>query len=358
MKPDPIRTRSKSRYALVWGRIVLALALTALSIAVQADAVDDYVRSEMQRQHIPGLSLAVVKDGKVIKAAGYGIAVQEPNVVATPTTVYRIGSLSKQFIASAVMLLKADGKLRLEDTIDVYLKDAPAAWKPITIHQLLTHTSGLVREAPAFNARKLQPDIDVIHSAYDLPLVFAPGSKWQYSNVGYFILAEIIHRVTGKAWGDYMAERIFRPVGMAATDVTTTHAPVKNRAEGYAWQTDHWAKAPPITTLRPSGAFLSTVLDLAKWDAALYGDSVLKAADREQMWQPVRLTDGSTHGYGYGWGVGKSGGHALISHGGAGWGFISQFDRFVDDRLSVIILTNIDAADTGAIAARVAKFYF
>src|SRR4030095_2325722 len=174
--------------------------LFATAVGAQTDKVDEYVKAEIQRQRIPGASIAVMKEGKVIKAQGYGLANVELNVPATPETVYKIGSLSKQLIASGIMLLVQEGKLSLDDKISKFLDGTPDTWKEITVRHLLTHTSGIVREAPGFDPLKIQNDADVIKTAYPLPLRFAPGEKWEYCNVGYFTLAEIIRKVTGKAW--------------------------------------------------------------------------------------------------------------------------------------------------------------
>ena len=166
----------------------------------------------MERQHLPGLSLIVIKDQKIVKSEGYGLANVELNVPATPQTVYKIGSVSKQFIAAGVMLLVNDGKVGLDDPVSKYLEGTPQSWSTITVRHLLTHTSGIVREAPGFDPLKVQADADVIKTAYDLPLRFTPGEKWEYCNVGYFSLAEIIRKVSGKPWGDFLNDRLFAPL--------------------------------------------------------------------------------------------------------------------------------------------------
>src|SRR5882724_2012730 len=198
----------------------LVLLLIA-TVPVRADKIDDYVKAEMQKQHIPGLSLAVVRDGKIIKVEGYGLANVELNGPARPETVYKIGSASKQLIAAGIMILIQDGKLSLDDKISKFLEGTPDTWKEITIRHLLTHTSGLVREAPGFDPLKIQDDADVIRTAYPLSLRFAPGEKWEYCNLGYFALAEIIRKVSGKPWADYLKARLFSPLDMNATRTTT-----------------------------------------------------------------------------------------------------------------------------------------
>ncbi len=328
-----------------------------VTIAVRADKVDDYVKAEMQRQHTPGLSLAVIRDGKIIKVEGYGLANVELNVPARPETVYKIGSVSKQFIATGIMLLIEEGRISLDDKISKFLEGTPDAWKEITVRHLLTHTSGIVREAPGFDPLKFQNDADVITTAYPLPLRFAPGEKWEYCNVGYFTLAEIIRKVTGEPWSQFLNQRVFRPLEMNATRPTSMTELVPNRANGYVWKDSKLQNAAILFTLRPSGAFLSSVLDLAKWDAALYTDRILKQSVRDQMWAPVKLNNGTSHPYGFGWMLDPVGGHVQVHHGGSLPGFRAETARFVDDKLTVVILTNGDSARPGSIAVGVAALY-
>jgi len=335
--------------------LVLLLWFVVPGLAV-ADRTDDYVKAEMARQKIPGLSLVVLKAGKTIKAAGYGVEDLKAGTPATPDTVYKIGSVSKQFIATGIMLLAQGGKLRVDDPVSKYIEETPASWSGITIRHLLTHTSGIVREAPAFDPFKVQPDIDIIRSAFPLPLRFAPGTKYEYCNVGYFTLAEIIHRVSGKPWPDYLREKVFAPAKMRVTWPTNTTRALPHRALGYT-DNDNLHEAPKWTTLRPSGAFLSTVLDLAKWDVRLDTDKVLKAATKQQMWTPVTLNDGSTYPYGFGWGLEPLKGHKRIRHGGSLPGFISEYARFPDDRLTVIVLMNTDDANVRGLGEGVAGLY-
>jgi D-alanyl-D-alanine carboxypeptidase len=331
--------------------------LLVATVGAQADKVDDYVKAEMQRQHIPGTSIAVLKDGKIIKAEGYGLANVELNVPARPETVYKIGSVSKQLIATGIMILIQDGKLSLDDKISRFLEGTPDTWKEITIRHLLTHTSGIVREAPGFDPLKIQDDADVIKTAYNQPMRFAPGEKWEYCNVGYFSLAEIIRKVSGKPWGDYLSERLFTPLEMNATRTTTLTEIIQNRANGYVWRDGKLQNASTFFALRPSGAFLSSVLDLAKWDAALYTDKILKQSTLSQVWMPVKLNSGATHPYGFGWELSTVAGHKMVHHGGSLPGFRAQFMRFVDDKLTVVVLTNGDNANPNAIALGIAALY-
>ena len=347
--------------------LILVIAAAAQATAVSAqparqaaaarDTVDRFIEAEIARQHITGLSLAVVRAGKVIKAGGYGMADLEHGIKVTPETVFKIGSVSKQFLATGIMLLVQDGRLSVDDPIGKHIAGVPESWSGITVRHFLTHTSGVLREGPAFDAFKVQPDSLVIQSAFARPLEFATGSKYQYCNVCYFTLAEIIARVSGKPWDVFLDERVFRPMRMAATRTTTNTDLVPRRARGYAWRENKYINAPEFMALRPSGAFLSTVLDLALWDAALYQDRVLTKATRTAMWAPVRLTDGSTFGYGFGWQLDSLDGHWRVHHGGSLPGFRAEMARFPDDSLSVIVLTNADGANPAAIARDVARIY-
>jgi CubicO group peptidase (beta-lactamase class C family) len=161
----------------------------------------------------------------------------------------------------------------------------------------------------------------VIKTAYSLPLRFAPGEKWEYCNVGYFSLAEIIRKVSGKPWGEYLSDALFKPLEMNSTRTTTMTDLVQDRANGYGWREGKYVNAAIYLALRPSGAFLSNVLDLAKWDAALYTERVLKQPSREQMWTAVKLNGGTTYPYGFGWELDSVGGHRQIHHGGSLPGF-------------------------------------
>jgi D-alanyl-D-alanine carboxypeptidase len=254
------------------------------------------------------------------------------------------------------MLLVQEGKLGLEDPVSKHLERTPASWKSITIRHLLTHTSGIVQEAPGFDPFKIQNDADVFKTAYPLPLRFAPGTKWEYGNTGYFILAEIIRKVTGRPWVDYLSEHLFRPAAMVTTYPTNTKVTALNLAVGNT-DNEKLLEAKFWPALRPSGAFLSTVLDLAKWDAVLYSEKILSDSTRRQMWTPVTLNDGTSHPYGFGWELGSFKGRKLVHHGGGMPGFRAEFGRFVDDRLTIIFLMNLDDVDRYSILYGLAALY-
>lgn len=316
----------------------------------QQDEIDAYITKQMQSFDLPGVALAVVKDGKVIKSAGYGVANRENRTPMTADTVFKIASVSKQFIAAAIMLLAQDGRLAVDDRVSQYLEGTPSSWQSITVRHLLTHTSGLVRESPAFDPNKLQSDAAVVKAGYAVPLQFEPGARWQYSNLGYFALAEIVTRVSGRPWNEFLHERVFKPAGMLSTAATHAAAHLTNRARGYAGNDNNRA-ADDWTASRPSGGFYSTVLDLAKWDAQLYGETPLAEITRREMWTAVSLHGGASHPYGLGWHVSRIGRHRAAWHGGGLPGFSSQFIRLLDARVTIILLANGDDVDLPSIAA-------
>jgi len=332
------------------------LLIIAANTRAFADQIDTFVIAQMAKQHVPAVSIVVLKDGKPVKVKGYGTANLELDARATPGTVYQIGSVSKQFIAAAILLLNKDGKVGLDDAVSKYIEDAPLSWQGITVRHLLTHTSGLIRDTADLQS-KAQSDIEAIRGAYALPLLFKPGEKLQYSNVGYFTLAEIITRASGKPWPQFIHERIFAPLGMDATRTTTIEDLVANRANGYQWVDGKYQNAPDLPGVRPSGAFLSTVLDMARWDAALHSDTLLSSRQRELMWTPVKLNDGTPQSYGFGWEISKVGEHRLIHHAGTMPGFRADISRYVDDGVTVVVLTNAFGALPEKISGGVAALY-
>jgi D-alanyl-D-alanine carboxypeptidase len=337
------------------GVAILALLLLAPT-AARADRVDDYLRARIKEFHLPSVSLVVIKNGEIVRAQGYGLADVEGKVPAQADTVYKIGSVSKQFIATAIMLLVQDGRIALTDPVVKYIPAAPATWAPITIRHLLTHTSGIVRESPAFSPIRDEPEAHVFNAALSAPLRFVPGEKWEYSNIGYYALAEIIAVAAGTPWTNYLHERVFAPAGLATTFPTNTTRSVPNLAAGYTGN-DNAKKANPWFPFRPSGAFLSTVLELAKWDAVLDSNRILSEASRREMWSQVSLNDGKTAPYGFGWHVHVEKGKRRVRHGGGLPGFAAEYLKYVDDRLTVIVLTNGDDVDLPSVASGVAALY-
>jgi oligopeptidase B len=330
-------------------------------VAAPSDKVDDYVRAEMAKRKIPGLSLAVVKNGEIIKACGYGSANVELNAPATAETIYQSGSVGKQFTATLVMMLVEEGKIKLDVPISTYFHDAPAAWKNVTVRRMLSHTAGISDKLyDLINMRQDYTEDELYKKVASLPLDFAPGDKWNYSNPGYLLLGILVHKVTGEFYGDQLQKRIFRPLGMSTARIINEADIIMNRAAGYRLEkgelkNQEWV-APMINTTADGSLYL-TVLDMAKWDAALYTEKLLKKASLDEMWTPIRLNDGKTEKYGFGWRPDEIRGHQIIEHGGSWQGFNTHISRYVDDKLTVIALANLDGADPGDIVHAVAGLY-
>jgi CubicO group peptidase (beta-lactamase class C family) len=327
-----------------------------------ATAVREYVKAEMTRQHIPGLSLLVVKDGKTVMAQGFGLANVELQVPVKPETVFQSGSIGKQFTATAVMMLLEEGKIGLDDPLTKYFPDAPAAWKEIKVRNVLSHTAGMGDYPESFDYRKDWSEAEELKLIESIPLAYAPGTKWRYSNFGYVTLGFLIHRVTSEFYGDFLQQRIFQPLGMNATRIISEADIVPNRAAGYRLvkgelKNQTWVS--PLTNTTADGSLYFTTLDLAKWDAALYTETLVKKSTLDQMWTVMKLNDGQPNkgNYGFGWFIEQRHGHRCIHHDGAWQGFETAIDRYVDDHLTVIALTNLAGAKPGQVTEHVAEMY-
>ena len=336
---------------------VKAGATTGPSSAI---SIDDYVEGRMNKRHIPGASVAIVQNGKVVQAKGYGLANVELSVPATANTVYQLASVTKTFTATAVMMLARDGKLGLDDKITARLPDLPKAWEEVTVRQLLNHTSGIKSYTSVRDffktARKDYTQREILDLVAKEPMDFAPGEKWNYNNSGYFLLGMLIEKVTGKKYGEFLDERIFKPLGMTQTRVNDLQAVIPNRAQGYSWNGKALRNGEYVSPTQPfsAGMLVSSVGDLVKWDLALRSEALLKKSTLDQMWTLTKLSKGGEAEYGFGWGIRKVNGHRMVAHGGGIPGFSTMISRFVDDDLTVIVLTNADDGNAEAIARGIA----
>src|SRR6478735_2443196 len=316
-------------------RASIALLVASLAASTWADQVDDYIESHMRARHVPGVSLAIIRDGKIVKSRGYGVANLELAVPATTTTVYEIGSNTKQFTAAAIMMLVEEGRIKLDDSVTKYFEDAPEAWGGITIRHLLSHTSGIQNHVavPGYLSvfktsitSETSPTRDeLLKMFFKLPLEFKPGETWAYDNTGYYLLGIIIEKVSGKSYWQFLEERIFAPVGMVATRNTDSTPIVPNRASGYDWVNNHYENRPVLPPFVgfSAGTILSTVDDMAKWDAALSTTKLLKRESLDQIWTATKTKDGvdASFDYGFGWFLDKFHGHRLVQHSGGTPGF-------------------------------------
>jgi CubicO group peptidase (beta-lactamase class C family) len=340
--------------------LLAASVLGITTVTAAADGVGDFVNAYLKKKQVPGCALMVRHNGKVVLAAGYGIANLEHNVAVTPQTIFQSGSINKQFTAMAVMLLVAEKKLALDDPMSKYLA-VPATWSGITVRHLLTHTSGLGDYPENFSLQRDYTEDELLKMVATQPLGFAPGEKWSYSNLGYVTLGILIRKVSGEFWGDFLQKRVFEPLEMKHARVISEADIIPNRAAGYVLQ-DHVPKnqkwVSPSVNSTADGSLYFTIEDLAKWDEALEAQKLLSRTSYEQMWKPVQLNDGTTAPYGFGWRIAKSdSGHRMVEHGGNWQGFASYIVRYPDDQLTVVALCNRSGASAGYIAKRIAGFY-
>jgi CubicO group peptidase (beta-lactamase class C family) len=345
---------------LAWFCAPLVPVLLASQIAY-ADQVDTYLESQMREHRIPGLTLKIIRDGKTIKTAAYGLANVELNVRAKPETVFEIGSITKQFTVAGILLLAQEGKLSVDDKISKYLKDAPEAWANVTIRHLLTHTSGIKSYTglDGFQIWRHLSQEQFIEAIGKEAMEFQPGDSWKYCNTGFSLLGYIIENVSGRNYWDFMAERVFHPLEMHATTNRLPSRVILNRASGYEQTNQVWMnRDSDLTEVFSAGAIASTVGDLAKWNAALDGDRLLNAASKQQMWTPVKLNNGKAGKYGFGWFLDAVEGHKNIGHAGSTSGFSASIQRFPDDHLAIIILTNTNEEISTTLAKKVATFFF
>lgn len=319
-------------------------------------SIDSFITAQMAKQKIPGLAVGIYNRGQILLTKGYGQANVELDVAVKPETIFQTGSVGKQFVSAAIMMLVEEGKISLDDGLTKYFPDAPATWKPILIKNLLSHTSGLSeyesedRTGPKgpFYMRLDFTEDELVTKIEALPIESAPGKKWDYRNTNYFLLGVLIHKITGKPYYEFLDERIFKPLGMASTRLINERDIVPNRAAGYELENgqlknQEWVS--PTFNSTADGTLYSNVLDLAKWDAALYGTELLKQSSLGRIWTVYRLNDGKPNpaGYGFGWMIGKQNDHERIEHGGAWQGFTCRISRYPDDSLTVVVFANLDA---------------
>lgn len=341
---------------------LLAPALAATPApTLNEPAIEEIVATTMHEQSIPGIAVGVLHEGKLVYAKGFGKANLEWNLPVTPDTIFMIGSISKPMLSVGINLLAERGKLGLDDPVSKHIPGTPASWQGITLRHLLNHTSGIRRESPAFDGDKARPDIELISATFASPLDFPTGSKSQYCNVCYFTLAEVITRVSGESWRTFMAREVFAPAGMSATRTTSNVDLIPQRASSYEFKDGRMLNVPEWAAVRPSGAFVSSLNDMAKWEAALFANKILKAETLAAMAQPGLLSDGKVAqfgapgaGYGLGWATSQFQGQRRVAHGGSLAGFRSIHARYPESGLAIILLTNGAGARTDRIEALIA----
>lgn len=330
---------------------VVALTISLVSGQDLAARLDQLASSYQKDKSFIG-SVLVARGGKVILEKGYGLANIELAVPNGPDTEFRLGSITKQFTATAILQLHEQGKLTVNDEACKYISGCPETWKGITIRELLSHTSGIPSYTndpqfaqPKFMRIPLTPT-EILMLSKDKPLDFPPGQQWKYDNSGYIFLGIIIEKVSGEKYADYLSWHIFGPLDMRESGYDDTAAILKNRAAGYRPGSSGFQNAQYLDMSLPyaAGSLYSSVNDLYRWDRALYTDKLLSKASREEMWTPVR------NNYGYGWNIRQAHNHKQIGHGGGINGFSTFIARYPDDDAVVIVLSNNQAARSGDIA--------
>ncbi len=314
----------------------------------------------MREQRIPGLSLAVTIDNELIFTKGYGVANVELRAPAVAESVYEVASLTKQFVAVAMLLLAQDGKLSLDDPVSRHLPEAPPAWEKITLRHLLTHTSGIPDYDDAgqpLDPRRDYTEDELVKLAGKLPAKFPPGVRWSYSNTAYVMLGIIVHRVSGMPYGDFLRTRVFSRLHMGNTNVNRPDDLCRSarRATGWTRGCSKTRNTSPSQCATGDGGIVSTVVDLAKWDAAIQSGALLPPEVWKQVFKPVTLNSGKTFPYGFGWFIREQAGHPYYEHSGHLQGFASHILRFPYARVSVVVLANLAQADPWDIAHGVAS---
>jgi len=326
-------------------RFVIALILSGACLAQNKSNIDVARMEQIVQSYVPKQfmgTVLVAEDGKVLLDRGYGFANLEWQVPNTPTTKFRLGSITKQFTAASILLLEERGKLKVEDPVKKYMPDAPAAWDKITIFHLLTHTSGIPNftsfpdyrdtEAAATTPEKL------VARFRDKPLDFQPGEKWSYSNSGYVLLGYLIEKVSGKSYSDFVQQNIFAPLGMKDSGYDSNSAVIERRAAGYSRGKDGAVNAGFVHMSIPfsAGALYSTTGDLLRWEQGLFGGKVLKPESLAKMTTPFK------EDYAFGLGVITKDGRKRIAHGGGIEGFNTSLTYYPEDKLVVAVLANLN----------------
>jgi CubicO group peptidase (beta-lactamase class C family) len=294
----------------------------------------------------PGAAVIVVRDGVTLFRKGYGLASVELGVPIRPEMSFRLGSVTKQFTAAAILLLAEQGKLSLDDEITRFLPDYPTHRRKITVRHLLTHTSGVANytDLAGFEARQredITPD-RLVESFKGEPMLFAPGTRFEYDNSGYALLGVIVEKASGTTYEKFLKEEILDPLGMSRTADGRSEAILPGRVCGYSKRGGALVNAEYVSMSQhfAASSLLSSVDDLAKWDAALYTEKILKTGSIREMFTPYRLASGESTGYGLGWAITDEAGLVFQEHGGGINGFLASVSRVPSKRVYVALLGN------------------
>jgi CubicO group peptidase (beta-lactamase class C family) len=339
----------------VYRRIAILLLLASACLAQDnVSRMEQVVQSYVDSKQFMGAAL-VARDGKVLLSKGYGFANLEWGVANSPASKFRLGSITKQFTAACILLLEERGKLKVDDPVKKYMTDAPAAWDKVTIFNLLTHTSGI----PSFTGFPDYASTEAIATTpeklvarfRDKPLEFQPGEKWNYSNSGYVLLGYLIEKISQQNYSEFVQENILTPLGMRDSGYDSNSAIIQHRASGYAPSAKGTIHAGYIDMSIPfsAGALYSTTEDLLRWEQGLMGGKLLSAASLAKMTTPFK------NDYAFGLAVHSVNGHKVIEHGGGIEGFNTDIAYYPEDKLTVVVLANLNGGVPETIANALAQ---
>ncbi|MBC8064249.1 MAG: beta-lactamase family protein [Chlorobia bacterium] len=343
--------------------LVLPLIFAVVPHAIAQQALDKIVQDAAVKAKAPGVVVAVIRNNKVEFSTSTGFADLENLVPVTSASVFQIGSMGKQFTATAIMMLVEERRIALDEPISKYVTNLPEGWRQIKIRHLLNHTSGL----PEYNSMPGFGTLATTKATHDkwlafvreAPLQFKPGDDMQYTNTGYYLLGILIETITKEPLRVTLNRLIFDPLEMRSTDLYSHNEIVPKRVRGYIFASDRqqnigqfdldWAFA--------AGAILSTMDDLVRWVNAQGSTKLLKAESWKAIWAPAVLNNGDLSGYGFGWRLATNNGNSVIHHGGKIAGFSAQIARYPDKDLAIIVLTNSFTADAKGIAVKIARHF-
>jgi len=345
----------KKKIALYLCLFLLLYSVTAAASQNIESKADEYIRAYVKMDRFSG-SVLISRNGKILLKSGYGMADYEHKIPNTLQTKFRIASLTKQFTAMAILQLQEKESLNVNDPLIRYIPDYPNGER-ITIHHLLTHTSGIPNFTVATDKvmRVLPSTMELIINKFkDQPLEFSPGEKFEYSNAGYYLLGYILEKVAGQDYGTVIKQNIFEPLGMTNSGYDYNHLILKNRARGYRLENGVLINAPYIymANVNASGGLYSTVEDMYLWDRALYTENLIRRNSLEKMFTPY------TQNYGYGWGIVTLFNRKMVGHNGDMDGFQTNITRFIDDDVCIIVLSNFGHAPIGKISVDLAAIVF
>jgi CubicO group peptidase (beta-lactamase class C family) len=355
---SPLLFRRLARWICAAFAAVGFVAFVAGSRAADASArMEEIVQQHVAAEQFTGAVL-VAQRGAVLFDRAYGPANREWDILNTPTTHFRIGSITKQFTAVTLLLLEERGKLKLTDAVSMHLPNAPAAWSTITLHHLLTHTSGIpnITSDPEFILWKNQPATpqQMVGRFRDRPLDFAPGDRHAYSNSNYLVLGLIVEKITGRRFGEFLRENVLDPLSLNNTGLDSNLEILPRRASGYVRRGGQFFNAPytDMTVPQAAGAMYSTIHDLWRWAEAIFHDRLLSPASRAKLLTPEK------DNYALGVRVTVTQGRRMIDHGGSIAGFSSMLAHYPDEAVTVVVLSNLSTRSTADLARQLAAATF